>query len=166
MQARAGLCERADVRIPAGAKRLDGTGKYVIPGLMDANVHLLLDVSPEYLLEANFRYEPQILEAAQIALKHGVTTVFDTWGPRAALVNVRDRINAGEALGSRILLTGNIIGFGGPVSSDFLGDARKIISAGLADRIDHEWECGRPPTSRPSASWLRSRRSRISISGT
>jgi len=77
MQARAGLCERADVRIPAGAKRLDGTGKYVIPGLMDANVHLLLDVSPEYLLEANFRYEPQILEAAQIALKHGVTTVFD-----------------------------------------------------------------------------------------
>ena len=59
------------------------------------------------------------LEAAQIALKFGVTTVFDTWGPREFLIRAREEINSGRAMGARIFLAGNIIGWMAH-SEDFL----------------------------------------------
>src|SRR2546426_4580907 len=39
-----------DVTIPSGARRLDVRGKYVIPGLMDANLHLMLNIDLETLI--------------------------------------------------------------------------------------------------------------------
>lgn len=112
---------REDLDVPAGAAMLDMTGKYVIPGLMNANVHLLVNATLETLLRFDGRYEELITEAAQVALKAGLTTVFDTWGPRRALMAVRDRIERGETVGSRIRCAGNIIGFDGPFSGDFFG---------------------------------------------
>ena len=44
---------RDRVTIPAGAKEIKAAGKYVIPGLMDANVHLVLGSSIEFIV----RYE-------------------------------------------------------------------------------------------------------------
>jgi imidazolonepropionase-like amidohydrolase len=76
--------------IPPGAKRIDATGKYVLPGLMDANVHLMAALRMEDLVRHEDGFEGLIREAAQIALKNGVTTVFDTWGPREPLMRVRD----------------------------------------------------------------------------
>ena len=71
-------------------------------------------IIPDGLVRYEGRYEDVILEAAQIALKNGLTTIFDTWGPREALIHVRDRIKGGELVGSRVFLAGNIIGLGGP----------------------------------------------------
>lgn len=136
-----------DVVIPRGAKRLDAIGKYVIPGLMDANVHLFINIDPESLIKYEGRYHEVVLEGAQIALKGGLTTVFDTWGPRAALVKIRDMINAGQAVGSRIYLAGNIIGFSGPLGEDFMGHpvklgqaASQIVSASTFARMNETWE--------------------------
>jgi imidazolonepropionase-like amidohydrolase len=111
----------SDMAIPRSATIIDACGKYVIPGLMDANVHLFINLDLETLIKYEDRYHEIIIEGAQIALKHGLTTVFDTWGPRAELVKARDTINAGQAPGSRIYLAGNIIGFDGPFSGDFIG---------------------------------------------
>lgn len=133
---------RARVAIPPGAKVRDVSGKWVIPGLMDANVHLFFQILPDALMRYEGRYEEVIAEAAQVALKNGVTTVFDTWGPREALVNVRDRINAGQLVGSRMFVAGNIIGFGGPTSSDFVSESRQVFSGRVADEIDARWEQG------------------------
>src|ERR1700678_4034956 len=33
-----------DIKLPKGTVKIDATGEYVIPGLMDANVHLLIDI--------------------------------------------------------------------------------------------------------------------------
>jgi imidazolonepropionase-like amidohydrolase len=128
----------ADIRLPKGTTKIDATGKYVIPGLMDANIHLLIDVEAENLIRYEGRYDDLAVEAAQLELKQGVTTVFDTWGPREALVRARQRINSGEAVGARIFLAGNIIGLGGPFSSDFLPATN--LSQVLVDRINHAWE--------------------------
>src|SRR3954447_22154389 len=68
---------RGRVSIPAGARQLNVAGKYVIPGLMDANVHLVLGTSIEFIVRYEGRYEELIEEAAQIGLKNGLTTVFD-----------------------------------------------------------------------------------------
>ncbi len=125
--------------------RVDASGKYIVPGLMDANVHLLFDFRPELLL----RYDPGcyddlILEAAQVALRAGITTVFDTYGPLQSLRRVRDRIAEGTEIGSRIFCAGNIIGSDGPWSVDMLPWLRltDTIDAGLVERINREWEQG------------------------
>lgn len=135
----------ATVPIPDGTTSINARGKYVVPGLMDANVHLLLDIEAEYLIKADGRYESLIAEAAQAALRNGLTTVFDTWGPREALINVRTAIERGELVGSRIFLAGNIVGFGGPMSADFVPAARDVVSRKLADEIDTAWEQGVGP---------------------
>ena len=131
-----------DVAIPSGATRIDARGKYLIPGLMDSNLHLYLNINLEELIRYEDRYDQIALEGAQIALKTGQTTVFDTWGPRAALIKVRDQINAGQAQGSRIFLAGNIIGFSGPLGPDFIEAAAAHVSKASAKKINETWEQG------------------------
>lgn len=131
-----------DVPVPPDATVVDAAGKYVVPGLMDANLHLFLNIDLETLIKHEGRYHDIVLEAAQIALKSGQTTVFDTWGPRQALARAREMINRGEAQGSRIYLAGNIIGFDGPLSADFRGQAAQHVSKAFASRTNETWEQG------------------------
>ena len=109
----------ARVRPPNGARVIDAHGKYVLPGLIDTNVHLSLYGAGESFV----RYEKQnaalTLESAQLHLKHGITTVRDSYGSLLPLVEVRDRIKRGEAVGPRVLAAGNIVGWGGPYSVSF-----------------------------------------------
>jgi imidazolonepropionase-like amidohydrolase len=114
---------RASVAIPAGATVIDAKGKYVVPGLVDTNVHLSLYGGVAERYETLAKYHPRqreiVLEAAQLQLKHGVTTVRDSYGVLPPLVAVRDRIAAGQAIGPRVLAAGNIVGWGGPYSISF-----------------------------------------------
>ena len=70
---------RADVTVPAGAREINAQGKFILPGLIDANVHLVLGSSIEFIVRHEGHYEDLIEEAAQVALKNGLTTVFDSW---------------------------------------------------------------------------------------
>jgi imidazolonepropionase-like amidohydrolase len=133
------VCRRDELRAPPGAKVIDARGKYVIPGLMNANVHLLMDIRLENLVRYMGRYDELIVEAAQITLQNGVTTVFDTYGPRRFLMAGRDRINAGATPGSRIFCAGNIVGFDGPFSEDFSRKAEELASTALSKRINSIW---------------------------
>jgi hypothetical protein len=54
-------------------------------------------------------------------------------------MNVRDEINAGKRPGSRIFCAGNILGFDGPFSADFLPRAAEIVSPGLVHRVNAIW---------------------------
>jgi imidazolonepropionase-like amidohydrolase len=131
---------RAGVTIPPGTREIDGAGKYVIPGLMDANVHLVLGSAIEFIVRYEGRYEDLVEEAAQVTLKNGLTTVFDSWGPLQPLLNVRDRIRRGETIGSRMFVAGNIVGFSGPFGRDFNGAAEMTASKALVKRINPIWE--------------------------
>ncbi|SEP40779.1 amidohydrolase family protein [Amycolatopsis saalfeldensis] len=128
-----------EISVPADVDTVDFSGKYLIPGLLNANVHLLMSVVLETLVRYEDRYEDLIIEAAQIALKSGLTTVFDTWGPRRPLMSVRDRIDRGEVVGSRIRCAGNIIGFDGPFSGDFDARINGIGSSYFVDRVNAMW---------------------------
>ena len=105
---------RSSVSIPSGAQVIKLDGKFILPGLMDANVHLIPWPSWSYI-EFLARYENKfddiIEEADQVALKHGFTTVFDSMGPLDPLMRVRDRVNRGEIEGSRMFVAGDIVGF-------------------------------------------------------
>ena len=127
-------------KIPPSAKRVNAAGKFVIPGLMDANVHLVLDFYPDTLLKYEGRYNELAIEAAQVTLRAGVTTVFDSWGPRADLVAARDAINAGKSIGSRVYVAGNIVGLGGPYSEDYITAPNEVIFEAFTDRINAHWQ--------------------------
>jgi imidazolonepropionase-like amidohydrolase len=131
---------RGRVTVPAGAREINASGKYLIPGLMDANVHLVLGSSIEFIVRYEGRYEDLIEEAAQVALKNGLTTVFDSWGPLQPLINVRDRINRGEIAGSRTFIAGNIVGFSGPFGRDFNAAAETTATKAFVRRTNRLWE--------------------------
>ena len=81
----------SSVRVPAGAKPIDGAGKYLVPGLTDAHVHLYSAIElPLYLA-------------------NGVTTVFNLDGRPAHLL-WRKQVASGELLGPTIFTTGPIFG--------------------------------------------------------
>lgn len=120
---------------------LDARHKYAIPGLIDANVHLVMDLDPAVLLRYGpGDYDDLVAEAAQVALMAGFTTVFDTWGPLESLRRVRDRINKAEIPGSRIFLAGNIIGNDGPWSADFVSAEGAAINPAVVAQVNAHWE--------------------------
>ena len=115
--------QRTAVPIPDSAEILDAKGRYVLPGFIDTNVHLSLYGGARDRYESLVRYHPRqneiVLEAAQIDLRYGVTTVRDSYGMLAPLTETRDRVARGTAVGARILAAGNIVGWGGPYSISF-----------------------------------------------
>ncbi|MGH9318423.1 MAG: amidohydrolase family protein [Vicinamibacteria bacterium] len=115
---------RGTTSLPANARTIDVSGKFLTPGFIDTNVHLSLygGHTPERyetLVRYHDRQEEVVLESAQLHLKYGVTTVRDSYGVLPPLLAVRDAIAGGEAVGSRILAAGNIVGWGGPFSITF-----------------------------------------------
>jgi imidazolonepropionase-like amidohydrolase len=131
----------ASVPVPAEAQVRDYSGSYLIPGLMDANVHLVSARTPDTLLEFEGRYEELAFEAAELALKYGLTTVFDTWGPAGPLVAAREAINSGRRVGARFFCAGNILGLNGPMSEDFFKTGLTFEPA-TKQRINDVWEVG------------------------
>jgi imidazolonepropionase-like amidohydrolase len=132
------IARSGQISIPKKASRIDASGKFVIPGFIDGNVHFTFGTSVEYLARYEGHFEDLIEESAQVALKAGVTTAFDTWGPLQPLINVRDKINRGETIGSRMFVAGNIIGFSGPLGRDFNPDSS--ASNMFKKRINALWE--------------------------
>lgn len=135
--------------IPEGCTVIDGSDRWLVPGYVNGNVHLLdawmFMVGPgtiEYLARWEGRYVEVIEEAAQLVLRNGVTTVFDTYNAIEPVLGARDRINAGISRGARIFAAGTIVGMGGPFSADFHFAGRTAASRTFVDRIDAMFEAG------------------------
>jgi imidazolonepropionase-like amidohydrolase len=109
----------SSVDVPDGAHVIDGSGKFVTPGYIDSNVHLSLYGAGETAVRYFDRNANLTLEAAQMQLKHGFTTVRDSYGSLLPLMQIRDAIARGDTVGPRILAAGNIVGWGGPYSVSF-----------------------------------------------
>jgi len=113
------LGPRASTQVPKGARVVDGAGKFVTPGFIDTNVHLSLYNNGESMVRYEDRFLDLIAEAAQTELKYGITTVRDSYGALLPLITIRDSIAHGKLIGPRMLVAGNIVGWGGPKSPLF-----------------------------------------------
>lgn len=133
--------------VPAGAKTIDLGGATLLPGLIDAHTHLLLDVVVPPVAESGRRYNgdfapdlllaivespsKRVLLGAQMAredLESGFTTVRNLGhsgidGDTA----LRDAINADRISGPRVLASGRKI--------TALGDYVQNLNPALADAI-------------------------------
>jgi len=110
---------RGSVRVPGDARVIDAGGKFATPGFIDTNVHISLYNNGESMVRYEDRFTDLVLETAQVILSHGITTVRDSYGALVPLIAVRDSIARGQAIGPRILVAGNIVGWGGPKSPLF-----------------------------------------------
>jgi imidazolonepropionase-like amidohydrolase len=102
----------ASVAVPPGATVIDGSGKYLMPGLVDMHVHIL---APDEL---------------PLFLASGVTSVRNMSGSREHL-EMRDRIATGALLGPTIYTTTPIIDGVPP----YWPGAESIDEPGRADAI-------------------------------
>ena len=78
------------IRVPAGARVVDGTGKYLIPGLFDMHVHT----------------SKTRASALGLYVVHGVTTVRDQGSEHAEVLKWRREIRAGTRIGPRMFIAG------------------------------------------------------------
>ena len=84
----------ASVQVPAGARRIDGTGKFLIPGLADMHAHLFSDAAvPDSVAPDELR----------IMLANGVTTARLMIGTPEQLL-LRERVRRGEVPGPSLYL--------------------------------------------------------------
>jgi len=111
------------VTIPAGAKQVDLSNAWVLPGLIDAHTHITLDMATmddillgsAYLRESSARRALRGLWNAEAILNAGFTTVRDVGNDaNYAAVDIRHALASGWFIGPTILTTGKIITpFGG-----------------------------------------------------
>lgn len=119
---------RATVPVPKGARVIDASGKFMTPGFIDTNVHVSIYSGLENFARYQDRFTDVAVEAAQLHLKVGVTTIRDSYGMLRPLIEARDRIRRGEVVGPRMYVAGNIVGWGGPFSRSFTGNPQPNLS--------------------------------------
>jgi imidazolonepropionase-like amidohydrolase len=96
----------ADVRRSSGAgsREVDLRGRTLIPGLIDAHVHLgVADNEDESVVQAARTTLAPTLSAY---LSHGVTTVRTAGGRMPQSAELRDLLESGEVIGPRLVLMG------------------------------------------------------------
>ena len=96
----------ASVVSPGGSRELDLAGKYVIPGLIDAHVHLDLraELAPyEHWRRPAFERALGLLGNGLAALRHGITTLRDLGCVDDAVVQYARLADAGRLLGPRVV---------------------------------------------------------------
>jgi imidazolonepropionase-like amidohydrolase len=94
-------------------KVFDISGKTILPGLIDAHVHLCLDGSPDPMTSLLKDSTPQLtLKAAHHArrtLNAGVTTIRDMGGKDYVDLAIRDGIESGLLQGPRMICSGRVV---------------------------------------------------------
>jgi imidazolonepropionase-like amidohydrolase len=96
-------------------RRIDGKGKYLIPGLMDVHIHLRggFDVSGKVEAELAPPNREEGVAALASFLYAGVTTVFDAGNRAEHILPLRADERAGRILSPRIFATGNLVTYPG-----------------------------------------------------
>ena len=93
----------SEIEAPRGAQRIDGRGKFLIPGLMDMHIHL-----------AGGRGRGGPNEQAGMRALHGFlysgfTSVFDAGNNPDYIFGLRTRERAGQIVAPRIFATGGVV---------------------------------------------------------
>ncbi|MGH7529629.1 MAG: amidohydrolase family protein [Gemmatimonadales bacterium] len=145
----------ANVRVPTGAAAVDLSGWTVLPGFIDAHVHLTGHV----IGDGDWQHEDLVESAAQLALlgaahaqqtlEAGFTTVRNVGAGDFTDLALRNAIDRGWLPGPRMLGAGNSFGINGghcDGSAGYAPDApisRGTIESGAADGVEEVREAVR-----------------------
>ncbi len=125
------------IRIPNGAIEVDLSAATVLPGLIDAHVHLTSDATVngyDSLARSSIRDAIYGTYSAGQTLAAGFTTVRNLGASQYGDVALRDGINDGEVAGPRMLVSGPSLGItGGHCDSNLLPAEYDFNAGGVAD---------------------------------
>ncbi len=121
----------AEIRIPPDATVVDTSGRTMLPGLIEAHGHLIVLGHGSYdkwfpwiKAHGGDAMLTRVMEiSAKQLLMAGVTTTIDLGAPLQPSLKIRDRINKGEVVGTRVFVSGPWIsrGSGGAMQEGFSG---------------------------------------------
>jgi imidazolonepropionase-like amidohydrolase len=116
------------VSIPAGAERLDVSGKTIIPGIINAHGHVGetrgLRSSPEYYSREN------VLSQLRLYARYGITTVISLGGDQRAAVELRDEQQTPQLDRARLYIAGPV------VTASTAEEARKKVKELASMKVD------------------------------
>jgi imidazolonepropionase-like amidohydrolase len=115
--------------LPPRTTRMDVSGHWIIPGLIDGHVHLI-DPQAGVLRWSIPRY-----------LAWGVTTVRDAHGPLKRALTLRDELDRGASVGPRVYAAGAMIDGSPATYPDAMevhtpAEARKAVDRLVSDGVD------------------------------
>jgi len=104
---------RNSIDSPSKTRRIDGTGQYLIPGLMDMHIHLRggVEVTPEGLKTSHDRAKG--IRALHSYLYAGVTSIYDAGNDSDYILKLREDERGGDIVSPRIFATGAIVTYPG-----------------------------------------------------
>ncbi len=135
---------RANMPIPAGVEKINGAGKFLVPGLIDLHVHLGTRAGAAYK-DADYTRE-RIEENLNAYLYFGVTAVRSMGTDRQAAFDARKAERDGQLFSARLFTAGR--GFTAPrghpsqevgdvvIQTDSPEEARKQVDALAAQQVD------------------------------
>ncbi|SFR25582.1 MULTISPECIES: amidohydrolase family protein [unclassified Paenibacillus] len=150
----------SDLSIPSHYQTIDVSGKYVMPGLINAHVHLFADGKPftlsasEGLLNFAFHHildtrlgrsvlKKRVKKNALTALHSGVTTMRSVGEFFYTDVQLRDEINANRFVGPNLLVSGYFLSVTGGHGAPYLAligdspwEARKNVRLNVKNGVD------------------------------
>ncbi len=125
------------VQPPAGARVIDGAGKFLIPGMIDAHVHLRGGRGAGASAADS---ERDGIRALHSYLYAGVTTIFDAGNRSDYIMGLRAKERSGAIVSPRIFATGGTVaspnGHGGPYNIEAWPGDRKLLDDHLATEPD------------------------------
>jgi imidazolonepropionase-like amidohydrolase len=135
--------------IPAGAEVIDLGDATLLPGFIDAHVHLSDQSSPEWYRDwfngiMRFPAEQALYGAhyAKITLEAGVTTVRDLGSADYISLGLRNAINAGQIPGPRMLVANYAIGAtGGHADQDPVPPQRIAVAGPIQGVCNGPEQC-------------------------
>jgi len=124
------------VDVPRGSTIVDGTGKYLIPGLWDMHAHL---DAPEFW---HRRESTEAQEAMlSLLLANGVTGIRDMGSGLDPVLRLKQRVESGDLLGPRLVVSGPILDddpsvWPGSLPVDHPEEARAAVSMLVREDVD------------------------------
>ena len=105
---------RGSIDAPRGTKRIDGSGKFLMPGLMDMHVHLRgsVELTPEGLFEVTTDRTTGV-RMLHSYLYSGVTSIYDAGNVPDYILGLRSDERSGALVSPRIFATGAIVTYPG-----------------------------------------------------
>lgn len=148
-----------EIKIPDGYETADGQGKYIMPGLINAHVHLFGSGKPMKAIGGGSAQKrlirllgskPGLRVLDKMVQQHvmeelysGVTTVRGVGDLFYSDVKIRDKINSGKLLGPRLLVSGPAItvtgghGYGSFAQvCDSPWEGRKCVRKNVYEQVD------------------------------
>ena len=113
---------RGSIDAPRGTNRIDGSGKFLMPGLMDMHIHLRgsVELTPEGLFKVT-NDRTRGIRMLHSYLYSGVTSIYDAGNVPDYILGLRADERNGDLVSPRIFATGSIVTYPGSHGSNEFG---------------------------------------------